>query len=78
MTRLYLLWNLRVQQGNISWMAISGFVVAALMLGGGGFLLSKTLDDRSVGMHMVQASQPMAWETVMKWLSFRLHHANQQ
>lgn len=59
-------------------MATSGFVVVALILAGGGFLLSKALDDQSAGTQMIQSSQPMTWETMMKRLSYRLHHSSQQ
>ena len=76
MKRLYL-WSLSVRPGNIGWtMAISGLVVA-LMLASGGFLLSRSGDEQSVDLQMTQSSQPMPWQTVMKWLSYRLHHSNQ-
>ena len=78
MKRLYL-WSLSVRPGNIArTMAISGFVVAAVILASGGFLLSQTLDDPSAGTQMIQSSQPMPWQTMMKWFSYRLHHSNQQ
>ena len=78
MKRLYL-WSLSVRQGNIGWTtAISGFVVVALILASGGFLVSKSLDDQSAGTQMSQSAQPIAWETVMKRLSYRLHHFSQE
>ena len=78
MKRLYL-WSLSVRPGNIGWtMAISGFMLVALMLASGGFLLSQSLGDEAAGTQMIQSSQPMPWQTVMKWLSYRLHHSAQE
>jgi len=68
----------KVLHGNISGRtAISGLVVVALLLAGGGFLLGTTLDSQSAGSQM-QSSQPVAWQTVMKWFSHRLHNSSQQ
>ena len=68
-----------MRPGNFGWTtAISGFIAVALILASGGFWLSQSLDDQPAGTEMVQSSQPMAWETMMKWLSYRLHHSSQK
>jgi hypothetical protein len=58
-------------------MTAAGFVAVALILTGGGLLLSRASDDQSAGAQVQSSQQPIAWETVMKWLSHRAHRFGQ-